>query len=161
MCRHLYAWHKPCFSDDGALENTCLWSGVGRKAITPTKNHEQTVPANVTSVPRLILVLQSFLDAFDIWINLLDIFEFDFKMYDEHHLRIQQCKMKLLLRTTEVPFCSKLKLSSCVQGSYIRTFSLPWNHLSYNGNCLGKKTNWSNRLKIHNKKQPQVNGFGN
>ena len=59
MCRHLYAWHKPCFSDDGALETTCLWSGVGRKAITPTKNHKQTVPANVTSVPRLILVLQS------------------------------------------------------------------------------------------------------
>ena len=45
----------------------------------------------------------------------------------ERHLRIQQRKLSLLLRTIEVPFCSKLKLSSCVQTTSIR-YSTPPNH---------------------------------
>ena len=30
ICRHLYAWLKPCFNDDGALENTGLARAAGR-----------------------------------------------------------------------------------------------------------------------------------
>ena len=45
----------------------------------------------------------------------------------ECNLRIQQLKINLLLRTREVPLCSKLNLSSCVQVIWV-WFSVLLNH---------------------------------
>ena len=51
--------------------------------------------------------------------------------YGEHHLGIQQHKLRLLLRTAKVSFCSKLKLL-CL-GVLRSNLIVTQNHLSYNG----------------------------
>ena len=52
-------------------------------------------------------------------------------VYVEHYLGREQHKMSLLLRTTNEFFCSKLKISTCVQTTGVRSSELPNHHQTH------------------------------